>query len=85
MKVEAGQLVLYDPGYKWDLGKVKRLNPYDETKAFVWYHTGDTAACTNMEDLYPIDEKFARNHADMFDNKYAIEEIIKKKVEENKI
>lgn len=83
MKVVAGQLVMYDPGYKCDLGKVKRINPYDETKAFVWYSTGDTASCTSMTDLYPIDEKFARRHADVFENKYALEEIIKKKVEEN--
>ena len=36
-----------------------------------------------MDDLYPIDERFAREHADLFENKYALEEIIKKKVEEN--
>ena len=83
MRVEAGQLVMYDPGYKCEVGKVKRINPYFEDKAFVWYHTGDTAACTNMDDLYPIDERFAREHADLFENKYALEEIIKKKVEEN--
>lgn len=85
MRVKAGMLVMYDPGYKCELGKVKRLNPYDENKAFVWYHTGDTAACTNMKDLYPIDERFARNHADMFENKYAIDDIINKKVEENEL
>lgn len=74
---------MYDPGYKCELGKVKRLNPYDENKAFVWYHGGDTASCTNIEDLYPIDERFARNHEDMFANKYALEQIINKKEEEN--
>lgn len=83
MRVEAGQLVIYDPGYKCEVGKVKRINPYFENKAFVWYHTGDTAACTDMNDLYPIDVRFAREHADLFENRYALEHLINKKVEEN--
>lgn len=78
MKIEVGQLVMYDPGYTCEVGKVKRINPYDETKAFVWYHTGDTAACTPMEYLYPIDERFARQHKASFNNAYALEEIIAK-------
>lgn len=81
MQVTAGQLVMYDPGYKAEIGRVKCINPHDPRYAFVWYHTGDTAACTNMSDLYPIDEKFARRHKAMFENGYALEEIIKKQVE----
>lgn len=84
MKVEAGQLVMYDPGYTCEVGKVKRINPYDNTKAFVWYHTGDTAACTSMEFLYPIDEKFARLHKKLFKNAYALEEILRKGEENGK-
>lgn len=83
MKIEAGMLVIYDPGYKCELGKVKRINPRDNTTAFVWYHLCDTTACTKIKDLYPINERFVRDHMDMFENKYALEEIINKKVEEN--
>lgn len=82
MQVTAGQLVMYDPGYKVEIGKVKRINPHDPNKAFIWYHTGDTTACTNMSDLYPIDEKFARRRKVMFENGYALENIINKKLEE---
>lgn len=80
MNVQAGQLVMYDPGYKAEIGKVKRINPHDPKSVFVWYHLGDTAACTNMRDLYPIDERFARNHKDLFENAYALDDIINKKI-----
>lgn len=79
--IKEGTLVVYDPGYKLELGKVKRINPHDENKVFVWYHSGDTAACTNMENLYPVTEEFALKHKDMFRNAYAIEEIINKEME----
>lgn len=78
MNVEAGQLDIYDPGYKQELGKVKRVNPRKKDTAFVWYHEGDTAACTDMKHLYPIDEEYAREHACDFDNAYALEAIINK-------
>lgn len=81
MNVEAGQLVIYDPGYKRELGKVKRLNPRKEGTAFVWYSAGDTAACTGINHLYPIDERYARENACDFDNVYALEEIINKQEE----
>lgn len=79
--IEPGMLVAYDPGYKVELGKVKRLSK-DGTKAFVWYHGGDTAACTSVEDLYPIGKDFVLQHRDMFDNAYAIDDIIAKEGEE---
>ena len=78
MKVEVGQLVIYDPGYKKELGKVKCMNPRKKDTAFVWYHEGDTAACTDMKYLYPIDERYAREYACDFDNAYALEAIINK-------
>lgn len=81
MQVKAGQLVVYDPGYKAEVGKVKRINLHDPSKAFVWYSSGDTASCTNLSDLYPIDEKFARKHKKLFENAYALEDIISKQVE----
>lgn len=81
MLVKAGQLVEYDTGYTREIGKVKRINPRDKTSAFVWYHSGDTAACTLMEYLRPIDEQYARAHRDEFDNAYALEDIIAKQIE----
>ena len=77
--IEPGMLVAYDPGYKVEFGKVKRPSK-DGTKAFVWYHSGDTAACTQIEDLYPIEKDFVLQHRDMFENAYAIDDILAKKV-----
>lgn len=78
MEVKAGQLVVYDPGYKREIGKVKCLNANEDTSAFVWYHSGDTAACTPMKYLQPIDEGYVRLHLREFENAYAFEDIIKK-------
>ncbi len=78
--IEPGMLVAYDPGYTVGLGKVKRLSK-DGTKAFVWYQCGDTAACTRIEDLYPIEKDFVLQHRDMFENAYAIDDIIAKELE----
>lgn len=80
MMIEAGQLVIYDPGYKQEIGRVKRLNPRKKGTAFVWYDEGDTAACTNMDHLYPVDERYAREHACDFENAYALSAIINKHI-----
>lgn len=77
--IEPGMLVAYDPGYRMELGRVKRLNK-DSTKAFVWYHSGETAECTRIEDLYPIERNFVLQHRDMFENAYAIDDIIAKEI-----
>ena len=61
-----GQLVAYCPKdsdgniYKIELGVFKRYND-DNTKAFIWYHNGDTASCTPIEDLIPIDNDWYFN------------------------
>lgn len=80
--IESGMLVAYDPGYKVELGKVKRLSK-DGSKAFVWYHGGDTAACTLIEDLYPIERDFVLQHRDMFENAYAIDDILAKEIQDD--
>ncbi len=72
--------MIYNPGYKQELGKVKRLNPRKKGTAFVWYNVGDTAACTDVKHLYPVDEEYAREHACDFDNAYALNEIINKQI-----
>lgn len=66
-----GEIVVYigkDPEgniYTIEVGKIKRLC---KDGAFVWYHTGDTAAKTRYEDLYKIK------------NEYAIDDIIRKEL-----
>lgn len=50
-----GDLVLYKNG-SYKLGKIK--NVFDD-HCFVWYHTGDTAACTNKKDLIKIENGHA--------------------------
>ena len=42
--------------YKVEIGKIKKLC---DDGAFVWYHTGDTAAKTNYDDLYKLDNAYA--------------------------
>lgn len=87
---EAGDLVRYK--FKNELGKIKRLNPHMKDCAFVWYHCGDTAACTGFDlislvlskeevDKYTTEELLTKLENMEFSNAYAIEEIIKKKEE----
>ncbi len=78
MNIEAGQLVIYNPGYKQEIGRVKRLNSRSKGKAFVWYDEGDTASCTETRYLYPTNEQYAREHACDFENAYALNAIINK-------
>lgn len=42
--------------YTVEIGKIKRLC---KDGAFVYYHTGDTAAKTNYDDLYKIKNLYA--------------------------
>lgn len=64
---EPGQPVIYKPKdangiiYKKEYGIVKRMND-EGTCAFVWYHSGCTAASTRVEDLEPSDMKFQHLH-----------------------
>lgn len=39
--------------YTVEVGKIKSINK-DKKTAFVYYHAGDTVACTNFSDLYHI-------------------------------
>lgn len=47
-----GQLVLYKGFNGYEIGKIKRIR--NDGKAFVWYHSGDTAALTDFDLLHPI-------------------------------
>ena len=68
MKFEKNQLVAYLPKdadgnvYKVEIGKIKTLDE-EMGVAWVWYHSGGTAACTSLKDLMHIEnaEYFKEN------------------------
>lgn len=66
-----GQLVLYKGVNGYEIGKIKRIR--NDGKAFVWYHSGDTAALTDLGLLLPIV------------NDYCIQDLINKEVNDEKI
>lgn len=45
-----GDYVVYEPGYKSELGRVTKVN-LQTGKAWVCYNEGCTASCTNLSDL----------------------------------
>jgi len=53
-----GEVVLYQNGDKFELGVVKRLGNMPDTY-FVWYHMGDTTACTHVRNLHKIINSYA--------------------------
>lgn len=48
-----GQLIIYKPRYS-DTCEIGRITLLCEDGAFVCYHSGETAAKTNYEDMLPI-------------------------------
>lgn len=52
-KFKTGQLVVYHGSNGYEIGKIKRICD-DGESAFVWYHTGETAAKTKFRDMRPI-------------------------------
>jgi len=50
MRYLFGEWVVYDPGYKHEIGRVTECS---ENSAFVCYHQGCTAASTPLEHLRP--------------------------------
>lgn len=48
---KVGQSIIYRNGDRFEVGKIKSLKGHG---AFVWYHSGETAALTNYEDMIPI-------------------------------
>lgn len=47
-----GQLVLYEGTFGFEIGKIKKLK--GKSRAYVWYHSGDTTALTDLKLLNPI-------------------------------
>lgn len=50
-KFKVGQLIIYKNGDRYEIGMIKRIV---ENGAFVWYHSGETAAKTDFDLMYPI-------------------------------
>lgn len=50
-----GELIIYQNGSRYEIGKIKRLTP---TGAFVWYSEGDTAAKTPYDVMHKITNGF---------------------------
>ena len=57
-KYEVGEVVIYQNGDKFELGVVKR-KANQEDEYFIWYHMGDTAACTHARNLHKITNSYA--------------------------
>lgn len=55
---EPGEIILYQNGDIFKLGQIKRLAPNPNTY-FVWYHEGDTAACTPACHMHKIANLYA--------------------------
>lgn len=52
MDFKEGQLVLYNGANGYRIGKIKKIK--DRNSAWIWYHSGDTAALTYFDSIYPI-------------------------------
>lgn len=51
-KFYVGELVLYQNGDNFEIGKIKRFT--DDGCAFIWYSSGETAAKTSLADIHKI-------------------------------
>ena len=51
-KFQKGQLVIYKGVNGYEIGKIKKLK--DNKSAWIWYHSGDTAALTDFDLISPI-------------------------------
>lgn len=52
MDFQKGQLVIYKGSNGYELGKIKKIK--DNNSAWVWYHSGDTAALTDFDLIEPL-------------------------------
>lgn len=68
MEFQKGQLVIYKGSNGYELGKIKKIK--DNKSAWIWYHSGDTAALTDFDLIKPLI------------NDYCISDIINKKLED---
>lgn len=68
MDFQKGQLVIYNGSNGYELGKIKKIK--DNKSAWIWYHSGDTAALTDFDLIKPLI------------NDYCISDIINKNLED---
>ena len=66
MRFKERQLVVYKGSNGYETGKIKKIK--DNKSAWIWYHSGDTAALTDLSLIYPLF------------NDYCAEDIIKKEI-----
>lgn len=52
MKFQKGQLVIYKGSNGYEIGKIKKIK--DNKSAWIWYHSGDTAALTDFDLIEPL-------------------------------
>ena len=52
MKFKEGQLIIYKGSNGYEIGKIKTIK--DDKHAFIWFHSGDTAALTNFDLISPL-------------------------------
>ena len=83
LQLNPGDWVIYTNGSRKEIGLVKRVNesrpPECCPSYFVWYHEGDTAACTPTSTLQRIDSP--ASFQDLVDNAYAISSLVEKRKE----
>ena len=48
---KVGQLIIYFNGSNYEIGKIKTIK---DNGAFIFYHSGETAALTSYADIKPI-------------------------------
>ena len=51
-KFKVGQLVIYENGYLFEVGKIKTIK--DGEHAFILYNSGETGALTHISNIHPI-------------------------------
>ena len=52
MEFQKGQLIIYKGSNGYELGKIKKIK--DNKSAWIWYHSGDTAALTDFDLIEPL-------------------------------
>lgn len=67
MQFKEGQLVVFKRPDGYSIGKIKKIK--DKTSAWIWYHSGDTAALTDLSLIGPLF------------NDYCLEDILNKEIE----
>lgn len=50
-----GEYIIYQNGDRYEIGKIKRIV---RDGAFVWYHSGDTAAKTPFDCMHKLENEY---------------------------